>query len=214
MLIEGAIFDIDGTILDSMPTWNHVCENMLIREGFEPEEGLGDTLFGMTVEMGAQYILDNYPLNCTTAELEKKINDTMEEYYRTQVEFKPGAKELLDRLRVAGVKMTVASSTEERCLNAAFERLGITDYFQKVFSCATVGITKDKPDIFYMALTEMGTDIGATWVFEDGLYSIKTAKGEGFRIAGVYDSVSEADQEEIMKYSDIYLKNIDEFNLV
>lgn len=214
MLIEGAIFDVDGTILDSMPTWNHVCENMLIREGIEPEKGLGDKLFAMTVEMGAEYILENYPLKYSVLELKWKINDIMEEFYRSEVDFKPGAKELLDKLKEAGVKMTIASSTEEKCIEVAFDRLGISDYFQKIFSCATIGITKDRPDIFYMAVTEMGTDIGHTWVFEDGLYSIKTAKSEGFRVAGVYDSVSESDQKEIMGYSDIYLKDMAEFNLV
>ena len=215
MKIEGAIFDVDGTILDSMPTWNHVCEKLLISEGIEPEPGLGDKLFAVTVEMGAEYMKENYPLDhYTVQEIMDKVNNMMEEFYKTEAEFKLGAKELIVKLHKAGVKLTVASSTAEYCVEAAFKRLGILDYFQGLFSCATIGVTKDKPDIFFMARQLMDTDTEKTWVFEDGLYSIKTAKAEGFKIVGVYDAVSEKDQEDIKKYSDIYLKDIREFDLV
>ena len=60
----------------------------------------------------------------------------------------------------------------------------------------------------------MGTPIEDTWLFEDGLYSIKTAKAEGFKIVGVYDKVSEADQEEIKRYADVYVRDLTEFTLV
>ena len=90
-------------------------------------------------------------------------------------------------------------------IEAAFSRLGIDKLFRRVFTSTEIGAGKDRPDIFYAAQAHMGTDISSTWVFEDGLYAMKTAKAAGFRICGVFDPSSISDQEEIQSVCDIYL---------
>lgn len=213
-LIEGAIFDVDGTLLDTMPVWHDAGARYLATLGIKAEEGLGDRLFVETVDTGAQYLIDRYGLDMTVEEVGQGINRQMEDFYFNEAPLKEGALELMERLNAAGSKMIVASSTDKYCIEGAFERLGITDYFEAVLSCGDYDTTKASPDIFFEAVSVMGTQIPLTWVFEDGLYAIKTARAEGFRTVGIYDSVSEADQEELMKYSDFYYRSLLDFEII
>lgn len=109
--------------------------------------------------------------------------------------------------------MVVATSTDRVHAEAALKRTGIYDYFERIFTCSEVGEGKSKPDIYEEAAAELGTKRTATWVFEDALYAIKTAKKAGFRTVGLYDETSKKEQEKIRGTADIYLKEIEEFPL-
>lgn len=211
--IKGAIFDVDGTLLDTMHIWTDSGARYLASMGIEAEEGLGDKLFPMTVEMGAEYLKKNYALTKTIEEIKNGINAMVENYYFEEADFKPGAKELIEALKKAEIPMTIATSTDKYCILSAFDRLGYTDYFTSIFTCSEVGASKSEPKIFFEATRAMGTEPQETYLFEDGLYSIKTAKAEGFKIVGVYDAVSEADWEEIKTLSDIYVRDLTEIEL-
>lgn len=211
MSIKGVIFDVDGTLLDTMPVWTDSGARYLASQGIEAEPGLGNKLFSMTVEMGAKYLKAHYDLPHALEEIEAGINGCVENFYFTEADFKPGARELLEKLKAAGIPMSVATSTDKYCILAAFDRLGCTDYFDAILTCGEVGASKSEPKIFFEAARIMGTEPSETWLFEDGLYSIKTARAAGFKTAGVYDAVSEADQEEIKRMADIYLADLREF---
>lgn len=211
--IKGAIFDVDGTLLDTMHVWTDSGERYLKSLGIEAEPGLGDKLFCMTVEMGAEYLKENYGLADTIEDIKAGINAMVESYYFEEADFKPGAPELMKAMKKAGIPMTIATSTDKYCILAAFDRLGYTDYFDAILTCGEVGASKSEPKIFFEAINVMGTEPQETWLFEDGLYSIKTAKAEGFKTVGVYDEVSLADQKEIEALSDIYVKDLTELSL-
>ncbi|SCJ50973.1 Phosphatase YniC [uncultured Eubacterium sp.] len=213
-MIKGAIFDVDGTLLDTMPIWTNSGANYLASLGIEAEPRLGDKLFAMTVDMGAEYLKANYGLPQSCREIAKGINGIVEGHYFNDADFKLGARELLDRMKSAKIPLAIATSTEKYCIEAAFDRLGYKDYFDVILTCGEVGASKSNPKIFFEAVAALGTPIEDTWLFEDGLYSIKTAKAEGFKIVGVYDKVSEADQEGIKQYADIYVKDLIEFTLI
>lgn len=212
--IKGVIFDVDGTLLDTMNCWTDSGARYLNSLGITAEKDLGDKLFTMTVDMGADYLIENYGLYKSHDEVKNGINAGVEGFYFSEAQFKPGAKELLHRMKQAGIKMTVATSTDRYCVEGAFERLGAMEYFDEIFTCTEVGASKSKPDIFFRAMESMNTSPGETWLFEDGLYSIKTAKAEGLKIVGVYDEVSDSDWEEIKSCSDVYVKDLTEFNLI
>jgi haloacid dehalogenase superfamily, subfamily IA, variant 3 with third motif having DD or ED len=214
MIIEGAIFDVDGTLLDTMPVWHDAGARFLATLGMEAEEGLGDKLFAETVQTGAEYLIKNYGLKMSRDEVAQGINEQMEKFYFDEAQMKPGAKELLNRMNNAGVHITVATSTDRYCIETAFERLKIKDCFDAILTCTEVGSTKDNPAIFFEATDIMGTAVPDTWVFEDGLYAIKTAWTEGFRTVGVYDEISAKDQDELRRYSYIYVNDLTEFNVI
>lgn len=213
-LIGGAIFDVDGTLLDTMPYWHDVGARFLTSIGVEPEEGLGDRLFTETPISGAAYLQEHYHLDLSLEEIVKGTNAQIEQVYEEVAPFKPGARELVERFVQAGIPCTVASSTDRYCIEAGLRRLGALDLFDAVFSAGELNTTKESPLIFYAAMDAMGTEESGTWVFEDGLYAIRTARAAGFRTVGVYDRMSEADQEEIMRQADFYYRSLEDFEFI
>lgn len=210
-MIKGAIFDVDGTLLDTMPVWTTAGVRYLQTLGIEAEPGLAETLFSMTVDMAAGYMKEKYDLQQTPEEICRGVINMVEDYYRHHADFRTGARELLEQLRNAGIPMTIATSTNLHCILAAFDRLGYTDYFDAILTCPEMGTHKSEPDIFYEAARIMETEPSETWVFEDGLYAIKTAKNAGFKAVGIYDEASKADQEEIKTWSDKYVIDLGAF---
>ena len=202
MNIKGVIFDVDGVLLDTMHVWTDAGARYLQSLGVTAEPGLGDKLFTMTVDMGAVYVREHYGLSQSEEEITRGINGVVAGYY---------AKELLEGLKAAGIPMTIASSTTEDYIRMAFDRLGYTGYFTEILSCVQRNTSKAEPKIFFEAMEIMGTAPSETWLFEDGLYSIKTAKKIGLRTVGVYDPVSEKEQAEIEKTADIYVRSLKDF---
>lgn len=212
-MIKGAIFDVDGTLLDTMPVWTTAGIRYLKTLGIEAEPGLADVLFKMTVDMAAEFVKEKYALTQDVDVIRRGILGMVEDFYFHHADFKPGARELLEELNAAGVPMSIATSTNQYCILAAFDRLGYTDYFDEILTCPELGTHKSEPDIFYMAANRMGVNPSETWVFEDGLYAVKTAKHAGFKTVGIYDEVSRGDQEELRDCADIYVEDLGELNV-
>lgn len=210
-MIKGTIFDVDGTLLDTMPVWTNAGVRYLESLGIDAEPRLSEKLFKMTADMAAAYMKEKYSLLQSEEEICKGILAMVENYYFYEADFKPGAKELLENLKAAGIPMAIATSTNKYCIVAAFDRLGYTGYFDMILTCPELGTHKSEPDIFYAALDAMGTEPAETWVFEDGLYAIKTAKAEGFKTVGIFDEASKAEQRELKALSDIYVESLEDF---
>lgn len=208
-MIAGAIFDLDGTILDSMAIWGDAPGRYLGGMGIETELGLGKTLFPMSMAEGAEYLKDRCRLDMTVDDIMEGINHTVTDFYSYQVQLKEGAARFLRALKQNGVKTTAATSSDRQVLERALERLNVLNCFDRMFTCTEVGAGKIKPDIFLAAAEHMGTFPGDTWVFEDSLYAIQTAKNAGFRTVGVYDASSAENEDEIRRISDIYLEKLD-----
>lgn len=209
--IKGAIFDVDGTVLDTMEMWHNSGWRYLNSIGVEADENLGDIYFSMTMDEVATHMIENFHLTIDREEIKEGINREVRNYYIEEAGIKGGAKELLDLFQENGIPMTVATSTDRHCLKPALDRLGLANYFKEIFTCSEVGKSKANPHIFHAARDVIDRNAEDIWVFEDGLYSMKTARNEGYKICGVYDRVSEKDQEEIRKLSDIYVKELGEF---
>ncbi len=213
MSLKGVIFDVDGVLLDTMHVWTDAGARYLQSLGVTAEEGLGDKLFTMTVDMGAVYVKERYGLSQSAEEITKGINGVVAGYYANEAAFKPGAQKLLAKLREAKIPMTIASSTTEEYIRTAFDRLGYTEYFAEILSCVQRKTSKEEPRIFFEAMEIMGTAPDETWLFEDGLYSVKTAKKTGLKTIGVYDSVSEKEQAELAETVDIYVRSLEELDI-
>lgn len=141
------------------------------------------------------------------------VNAMLEQFYQYEAPLKPGAAELLARLRQNRVKLCIATATDRYLVEAALARCGVLSYFGEIFTCNGVGHGKDEPHIFEAALRFLGTERAETVVFDDALYAIRTAKEAGFPIAAVYDT-HEKSQTEVRALSDFYLENLSRFDLV
>jgi HAD superfamily hydrolase (TIGR01509 family) len=208
-MIKGVIFDIDGVILDSMPVWDKAGEMFLSNLGLQPEPGLAETMFCMSMSEGAEFLKERYRLDMDEDEIIKGINETIEDFYAHQVQLKEGVELFLKGIRQHGIKMVAATSCDRQVFERALERLKVMGYFGRIFTSTEVGAGKVKPDIYLAAAEHMGTIPEDTWVFEDALYAIKTAKSAGFRTVGVYDASGKDNWDEIKRISDIYFGKLD-----
>lgn len=208
-MIRGAIFDVDGTVLDSMSIWDHAAERYLKKRGREAKKGLSDLLFSMTMQEGAAHLRETYGLREDEREIIAGINEIVTCFYQQEVRPKVGAAEFLTELKDEKVKITAATSTDRFLVEAAFQRLGLMQYFDKIFTCSEVGAGKNEPKIFLEASSFMGTRPEETWVFEDGLYAIRTADRAGYHTVGIYDASSQKEQEEIKNEAECYLTGWD-----
>lgn len=212
-MIKGAIFDVDGTILDTMPMWDGVGELYLKKKGIEAQPDLSEALFKMTVTEGASYMKETYKLEESVKEI---IDGTMEAarvFYEEEAPLKAGVRETLQILEENHVKMAVATASDIGCIKKAFERLGISKYFEHMVSCEEFGVGKEDPIVFYKTVELLGTPIEDTYVFEDALHAIETAKKVGFRTVGIYDDSSKKQWEQIQKTADISVNSLEEFSI-
>ena len=203
-MLKGAIFDFDGTLVDSMFIWDTIGEDYLRTLGKEPHEDLKETFMTLTLEEAADYYRTHYGVTLSVKEIVDGVNAMVEGIYRTKVTLKPGVAEYLAWLRVNGVRMCIATVTDRYLVEETLERLGILHYFTEIFTCAEVGYGKDKPIIYRKALEHLATKKEETYVFEDKFFALKTAKEDGFRTVGVYDR-HENCQEELKQLADYYI---------
>ena len=213
MRIRGAIFDVDGTLLDSMFIWDTIGETYLRSIGYQPKENLNETFKNMSLRQAARYYQTEYGVTLSIDQIMDGVNAMLERYYRFEVPLKPGAAELLERLRQNGVKLCIATATDRHLVEAALDRCGVLSCFGEIFTCNEVGHGKDEPDIFEAALRSLGTRREETLVFDDAFYAVRTAKEAGFPVAAVYDSHEKA-QDQIRMLADVYLEELTQLDKI
>ena len=209
--ICGAIFDLDGVLLDSMAVWNDLGVRYLQKRGIQPEAGLSQILFSMSMEQGADYLKTKYRLPDTPQEILNGIEQMIQDFYFYEVQPKEGAKELLQFLQDQDVKMIAATSSPREHVTKALQRNDLYGYLQQIYTTGEVGVSKHEPLIYQLAAKRLGTKPEETLVFEDSLYALKTAKNAGFRAIGVYDADGETDQEGVRQTGELYLTSLLEF---
>lgn len=207
MVIKGAIFDIDGTVLDSMYVWENIGAEYLATLGVAPDPDVWEAIRSLSLKQAAEYFLEKYGerFDLSVDRVTEQINDMIADKYFYEVKAKPGVAEFLGRLRGAGIKICVATATDRYLIEAALEREGLMDYFGAIFTCAEQGSGKDDPGIFLAARDFLGTSTDETMVFEDAWYAIVTAKRAGFPVTAVRDPSSEWHRGLILQLADAYI---------
>ncbi len=205
MKISGAIFDMDGTLIDSMFIWRDLGRRYLISCGITPNENQQEEIEKLTLMEAVEYFRTKYGLIKTSEEIYTGMDSLLWPMYRDEVFPKEGIFLLLDRLKERGIPMAVATATDRHLVDLVLGKNGLLEYFSEVFTTGAVGAGKEDPLIFEKALECLGTPKSETVVFEDTLYAIKTAKRAGFPVAGVYDDAHKTLQDEIKALSDFYI---------
>lgn len=212
-MIKGVIFDVDGVLLNSMPIWENLGELYLRSLGVEAEKDLGEILFTMSLEEGADYLISQYGLNKTPEEIVEGLNREVRDFYAERVPLKEGVREFLYELNEKKIPMVIATSGDRKNTEAALRRLKVLNYFQGIFTCSEIGSGKNQPDIYLAAALQMDADPAETWVFEDAYHAIRTAKSVGFKTAAVYDKANDKDLAQIWNAADIYLPEFADFSV-
>lgn len=212
MRLQSAIFDMDGTLLDSMHIWKDLGSDILRGLGYAPRPDLQERLKVLTLRDGAAYCKEAYGMTQSVEEVAELIASRIEAFYSREVQAKPGVVKFLSLLKMEGVWMYVATATDRRLAEAALRQAGIYDYFRGIVTCAEAGRGKDSPEVFERAMRRLRSNKRDTVVFEDALHAIQTAKAAGFRVAAVYDPSAREDQEAIKALADYYIRSFEEMS--
>ena len=205
MKITGAIFDMDGTLLNSMDYWAEVAGEYLESLGLAPDHDTNRRFLENGMKNWYEESQSLFGLTASYDEAKKGIYSIMDKKYESCVAVKPGARELLDALYEKNVKMCLATATDRKTVEKALKRLDLEKYFSRIFTSGEVGAGKREPLIYEIALDFLGTDKKTTYVFEDAIYAMKTAYTNSFRVVGVYDKNVYATEEEVKSYCHVYL---------
>jgi HAD superfamily hydrolase (TIGR01509 family) len=208
--MKGAIFDIDGTLLDSMPIWNDLGARYLETLSIQAEENLGKILFPMTMEEAAKYMKAQYRLSQTADEILQGVLEIVENFYRYEVGLKPGVETYVKGLHRKGIPMILATTGDKELATAALTRLGIRKYFCDILTVSDYGTSKHEPDIYQKAAQILQVPPSECVVFEDVFYALETAKAAGFLCAGVKDAASADDWERIRTIADYWIGDFTE----
>jgi HAD superfamily hydrolase (TIGR01509 family) len=210
MKIKGAIFDMDGTLVNSLIFWDvfwtKLGNKYLGIQNFKPDEELDTKVRTMIFNEAIACARESLGMQVGLDELITFSNSRIEDFYRYEVEVKAGVFDFLNYLKDSGVKIALASASEMKYVNVALEACGLSDYFDPslVFSCADIGADKSKPDIYLKTQKALGFEADEICVIEDSLVALQTAKAEGFKTVGIYDA-NNFSQDKLKATSDIYV---------
>ena len=206
--LNAAIFDMDGTLVDSLMFWSIIWEDIgrdhLGRVNFTPSEEIDKKVRTMIFTDAMLLVKEHYGIKASDEEFIKYATGKLGDFYREVVTVKPGAREFLEYLKEKNIKMVLASATDMKYVNIALDCLDLRKYFITAMSCSEIGIGKDRPDIYFRALDALNVSPEETYIFEDSFVALETAGSIGLKTVGVYDKYS-FDQERLKRASLIYI---------
>lgn len=208
-MIQGVIFDFDGTLFDSNYVWVTAGERFFQAIGITPKPNLQEEIRTMSLYQSACYIREEYGLSLTADEIMEGINQTVEDAYFHEVQPKVGVIPFLHSLKKAGIRMCIATATDRYQIEAALKRCDMLDFFEKIFTCSEVGHGKDEPVVFRKAMEFLGTDRSSTVIFEDALHAVQTANADGFLTVGICDPYIQ-EQKQLQTLCDCYLTDFNQ----
>ncbi|WKY45379.1 HAD family phosphatase [Eubacteriaceae bacterium ES2] len=205
MKLSGVIFDLDGTLFDSMFIWDSIASDYLISRNIEPESDLDERFKKMTLVQAAQYYQEVYGITDTIHRIIDDINHRLERIYAEEVKLKPYVAEMLAKMAESNIKICAATVTDRYLVESTLKKHNIVQYFHGILTAAEVGSGKDSPLIYQKSLELLETKQVETLVFEDVLHAVKTAKNAGFTVIGVYDKSASDEQTQMVEICDDYI---------
>lgn len=208
--IDAVIFDMDGTLLDSLPAWENSASNFLRSQGIEPPANFDQEIAQLSLLDGARIIKERYGFTQSPEEILALTLEPIRHHYLTDIEAKPGAVNILKELHRQGIKISVATASDKELAQRAFERLGMMQYIDFIITCDEVGAGKHSPAVYDAAREHLGTAKHRTLVVEDALHAVQTAKKAGYPVAGVEDSFHSAEHNQAVRRSSLlYIESFD-----
>lgn len=206
--LQGVIFDLDGTLLDSTGVWSQVDRQILEHYDRETPSDISEIVRKMSIDESSRYFVERFSLPCTPDELKKLVSDLAEQAYCETLPLKPHVVELLNWLDQKGVIYGVATATYDALAKAALERLGIWGRMQFLLTEQKIGAPKTQPQIFREGAARLHLGKRQIAVVEDSLHAVETAKAAGFFTVGVYDAVSDNDWAKMKATATVHVMDL------
>jgi len=208
---DAAIFDMDGTLLDTMPYWRYTTLEFMLHHQLPVSDELLTRMYKTSSRRLVMQVSDQYGLNLDKQAVVAEMEGYMNRHYLYDANLKcPSVPAFLKKLKRQGVRMCVATGSPRAYARNGLQRLGLLDYFDFVTDNYEGALTKDKPGYFDALLDRLGTTRERCWVFEDALYAMESAKASGLRVCAIEDDAQLADREGIKALADVYIRDYEE----
>lgn len=204
---KAVIFDLDGTLVDSMWMWRDIDIEFLGSRGITFPEDLQEKIEGMSFTETAQYFKETFPLEESVEELKAIWNEMAKDKYLHTVPLKPGAGEFLDYLLEHGYKMAIASSNSMELIQAVGSAYHFERYFSSIVTSCSVNKGKPFPDVYLEAARQIGAAPEDCLVFEDIVKGIEAGKNAGMEVCAVYDEYSKNQDAQKKESADYYISD-------
>ena len=208
--IKGVIFDLDGTLIDSMWVWDQIDMEYLNEKNLDVPENLADEIGHLSFNQVAVYFKERFKLEDSLDEIKKRWSDMAYYHYSTDIKLKEGVVEFLQYLKKSNIKIGLATSNSHALLEVVLKNNNIYNYFDAITITDEVSVGKHEPDVYLLAAKKIGVPPNECLVFEDIAQAIKGAKKAGMKVVGVADSRSLNDRDEIISLTDKFITNFNE----
>ena len=205
--IKACLFDLDGTLVDSMHIWKDIDIEFLAKFGYDLPPTLQKDIEGMGFSETAQHFKDRFHLPISIEEIMSHWNEMAFQKYSEEIGFKQGAFAFLKLLKEQGIRTAICTSNSRELVMAVGEHLGFLPYFDTIVTSCEVGAGKPAPDVYLEAAKRIGVAPENCLVFEDIVVGLTAGKRAGMRLCAIEDTFS-ADQREAKKtMADYYIED-------
>lgn len=212
--IDAVLFDLDGSLVDSMWIWRDIDIEYLGKFGIPLPEGLQSEIEGMSFTETAEYFKKKFNIPDSIDQMKADWNRMAWDKYTHQVPLKKGAREFVEHCHENGIRLGIATSNSRELVENVIEALGIKDYFDSIVTGCDVNKGKPAPDVYLEAAKQCGTDPEKCLVFEDIVPGILAGKAAGMKVCAVEDEYSHHQDKEKKKLSDYFIKDYDDIMAV
>lgn len=211
--LKAAIFDLDGTLLDSMWVWEDLVDDYLFSMGIKSPEGMREVLKKLSLLEGCHYLKNILNLEKSAEDINEDMEKILESYYRDKLLLKPYVFETLESFKNRDVKMILATATDDALVAQTFSRIPIGHYFSFIQTSNALGIGKKDPRFFQIAIEKLEENPRDIWVFEDALHCMISAKKCDLNVVGLKDESNKEDWEDICKIADMAIDNLENLDV-
>ena len=204
------LFDLDGTLVDSMPSFVSVMLRILDENRVKYDSDIIKIITPLGYHGTAKYYVERFGLKQSESELVELMNQYAYDEYAYRIKAKSNVIETVKALKSKGADLNVLTASPHRVLDVCLKRLGLFEFFTNVWSCDDFQTTKADPEIYRMAAERLGKDVGEILFLDDTYNADKTAASAGMMVCGVYDSSSEDYTQDIIRVSNHYIKDFSE----
>ncbi|HEY9574257.1 MAG TPA: HAD family phosphatase [Lachnospiraceae bacterium] len=205
--IEAVIFDLDGTLIDSMGVWREIDIEFLGDRGIALPQNLQKEIEGLSFDETARYFKSHFLLEESTEEMKKIWLSMAFEKYSKQIALKEGVKDFLKRLKEEKIPMAIASSNHYDLIEAVLKKHEIFSFFDAIHTCDEVKRGKPAPDIYEFVAEKLQVKEKKCLVFEDIVPGILAGKSAGMKTCAVWDAYSTYQDDEKKSLADYYIEN-------
>ena len=208
--IKAAIFDLDGTLVDSMWVWEQIDIDFLKSKGYTPPKDLKDDITHLTFRQTAEYFKDRFNLSDSIDEITDTWNNMAYDFYSSKVKLKEGVIPFFNKLKSLNIKIGLATSNSLPLLEATLKNNGIYHLFDAITVTDEVRKSKENPDVYLLCANKLNVSPKNCVVFEDIIAAVNGAKLAGMKVIGIYDKASEDQKEILTQTCDRYILNYNE----